>query len=92
MERDFQSTLINLEHKKALDLLLKEAWSAENAAVSNSGIPCIIDILNLMANVHNKKCNENNLKRIETNNKGIEELKEKLRELEHILCERDAKK
>lgn len=67
----FQHTLINLEHKKAFDLLLEEAWSAESAAMSRSGIPCILDIANLMANIHNKKCNE--------------ELKRKLAELERIL-------
>jgi len=67
----FQNTLINLEHKKAFDLLLEEAWSAESAAMAQSGIPCIMDITNLMANVHNKKCNE--------------ELKRKLAELERVL-------
>lgn len=54
----FQNTLIDLEHKRAFDLLLQEAWSAEGAAMSNSSVPCILDILNLMANIHNKKCAE----------------------------------
>jgi hypothetical protein len=67
----FQDTLINREHKKAFDLLLKDAWSAEDAAMANSGIPCVMDALNLMANVHNKK--------------NVEELRRKLQELEHIL-------
>ncbi len=54
----FQNSFLNIEHKEAFDLLLKEAWSVENIAMSNSGVPCILDILNLMANVHNKKCIE----------------------------------
>jgi hypothetical protein len=88
----FQNRLINLEHKKAFDLLLKEAWSAENAAMSTSGIPCVTDILNLMANVHNKKCTETNMKHIEYNKKCIEKLKGKLRELEYILEKRNRMK
>jgi hypothetical protein len=74
----FQNTLLSLEHKKALDMLLKEAWSAEDAAMSNSGIPCVLDILNLMANVHNKKC--------------VEELRKKVLELEIFLKEQNEKK
>jgi hypothetical protein len=52
----FQNNVINSEHKEAFNLLLNEAWSVENTAMSNSGVLCIMDILNLMANVHNKKC------------------------------------
>ena len=51
----FQNSLLSLEHKRAFDLLLKGAWSVENVAMANSGVPSILDILNLMANVHNKK-------------------------------------
>jgi len=69
----FQDSLISLEHKKAFDLLLTEAWSAESASMSNSGIPCITDVLNLLANVHNKK--------------SVEELWRKLQELERVLEE-----
>jgi len=54
----FQNNLSNLEHKEAFDLLVKEAWSVENIAMSNSRDLCIMDILNLMANIHNKKCIE----------------------------------
>lgn len=74
----FQNTLIKLEHKQAFDLLLKEAWSAEDAAMSNSGIPCLMDVLNLIANVHNKKC--------------VEELKKKVVKLERFLKEKEDKR
>ncbi len=69
----FQNTLISREHQAAFDLLLKDAWSAEDAAMANAGIPCVLDALNLMANVHNKTC--------------IEELRRKLQELERLLLE-----
>ena len=64
----FQDTLLDPDHRRAFDLLLKEAWSAENAAMANAGIPCITDIMNLMANVHNTKC--------------IEDLRQKILKLE----------
>ena len=74
----FQNTLLNLEHKEAFDLLIRDAWSPEDAALSNAGVPCILDILNLMANVHNKKC--------------IEELRERILELEQRLKNQEAAK
>ena len=75
----FQNTLLDLEHRRALDQLIKEAWSTENAALSNSGIPCVLDILNLMANVHNKKCNEALRSQIERLEQRLDELSKETR-------------
>ena len=69
----FQNMLLNRDHRKSFDLLLKDAWSPESAALSNAGIPSVLDMMNLMASVHNKKC--------------IEELKERVRDLERLLEE-----
>ena len=69
----FQNTLLDRKHREAFDLLIRDAWSPEDAALSNAGVPCTLDILNLMANVHNKKC--------------IEELGQKIRELEQQLAD-----
>jgi hypothetical protein len=52
----FQDTLLDQEHRQAFDLLLRDVGSSEGAAISNAGVPCVLDILNLMANVHAKKC------------------------------------
>jgi hypothetical protein len=76
-KRGFQDTLVSREHRKALNLLLRDAWSAESAALSNACIPYVLDALNLMANVHNKKC--------------IEELEKEILELECLLKERKAR-
>jgi hypothetical protein len=73
----FQDSLVNREHRKAFDLLLKDAWSAEGAALSNSYIPYVLDTLNLMANVHNRKC--------------IEEVEKEILALENLLKERRVK-
>jgi hypothetical protein len=69
----FQDTLIDREHRQAFDLLLRDAWSPEDAAMSNAGVPCILDILNLMANVHAKKCIQELQDRILELEKRIEE-------------------
>ena len=71
----FQNSLMSREHKKAFDLLLKDAWSAESAALSNSCIPYVLDTLNLMANVHNRRC--------------IEEVEKEILALENLLKERN---
>jgi len=64
----FRDALLDQEHKKAFDLLVKDAWTPEGAALSNAGVPCVLDIMNLMANIHNKK--------------RIEELRERIHKIE----------
>jgi hypothetical protein len=57
-KNNFSNSLLRFKYMQALDLLLKNVWLAEIAAVSNSNIPYILDALNLLASVHNKKCVE----------------------------------
>jgi hypothetical protein len=73
----FQNTLLDLSHKEALNSLIEEAWSPEGATMSNSGIQCVLDVLNLMANVHNKKVNNSLRSRIEELEKRLKDLSEK---------------
>ncbi|MBO3803123.1 MAG: hypothetical protein JTT11_04510 [Candidatus Brockarchaeota archaeon] len=56
LRKNFQNALLDPKHREAFNLLLKEAWSAEGHAMSNSGVPVTLDAMNLMANVHNRKC------------------------------------
>jgi hypothetical protein len=55
LKRGFQHTLLDISHREAFDLIIKEAWSTEGHAMANAWVPCTLDIMNLMANVHNKK-------------------------------------
>jgi len=55
MRSDLQAALVDLGHKNAFDLLLKEAWNPEQAAMGNSTLPTVIDKLNVMASIHNRK-------------------------------------
>jgi len=50
-----QAALVDLGHKSAFDLLLKEAWNPEQSAMGNSILPAVSDKLNVMASIHNRK-------------------------------------
>jgi hypothetical protein len=52
---ELQSALVDLGHKSAFDLLLKEAWNPEQAAMGNSTLPTVCNKLNVMAAIHNRK-------------------------------------
>jgi hypothetical protein len=55
LRTELQAALVDLGHKNAFDLLLKEAWNPEQAAMGNSSLPTICDKLNVMAAVHVRK-------------------------------------
>ena len=46
---------MDLGHKNAFDLLLKEAWNSEQPTMGNSTLPTVCDKLNIMASIHNRK-------------------------------------
>ena len=43
---ELKGALVDLGHKSAFDLLLKEAWNPEVAAMGNSTLPTVLDKLN----------------------------------------------
>jgi hypothetical protein len=55
LKMELQAALVDLGHKSAFDLLLKEAWNPEQAAMGNSTLPTVCDKLNVMASIHNRK-------------------------------------
>jgi hypothetical protein len=55
LRTELQAALVDLNHKSAFDLLLKEAWNPEQAAMGNSTLPTVSDKLNVMASIHNRK-------------------------------------
>ncbi len=52
---ELKAALVDLGHKSAFDLLLKEAWNPEVAAMGNSTLPTVCDKLNVMSNIHLRK-------------------------------------
>jgi hypothetical protein len=55
LKMELQAALVDLGHKNAFDLLLKEAWNPEQAAMGNSTLPTVCDKLNVMASIHDRK-------------------------------------
>jgi hypothetical protein len=55
LKMELQAALVDLGHKSAFELLLKEAWNSEQAAMGNSTLPTVCDKLNVMASIHNRK-------------------------------------
>jgi hypothetical protein len=55
LRTELQAALVDLGHKTAFDLLLKEARNPEQAAMGNSTLPTVTDKLNIMASIHNGK-------------------------------------
>ncbi len=55
LKMELQAALVDLGHKSAFDLLLKEAWNSEQAAMGNSTLPTVSDKLNVLASIHNRK-------------------------------------
>ena len=78
LKRSFQNALLDLNHREAFDRLLREAWGAEGHAMSNAKTACVMDAMNLMANVHNRKC-------VEQMRKGLRDGEGKMLELERRL-------
>jgi len=81
LKTHYQSSLIDLDHKQAFDLLLKEAWNSEQAAMGNSNMPTVLDKLNLTASIHNRKLIESLKRKLEEKDRVIEELREELADL-----------
>jgi len=59
---ELKGALVDLGHKSAFDLLLKEAWNPEVAALGNSTLPTVCDKLNVMSTIHLRKIIERTVK------------------------------
>jgi hypothetical protein len=51
---ELKAALVDLGHKSAFDLLLKEAGNPEQAAMGNSTLPTVLDKLNIMSTIHSR--------------------------------------
>jgi hypothetical protein len=82
LRTELQAALVDLNHKGAFDLLLKEAWNPEQAALGNSTLPTVSDKLNVMASIHNRKLVAVIAKGLREKDREIEELKQQVSSLE----------
>ena len=83
MRTELQAALVDLNHKSAFDLLLKEAWNPEQAAMGNSTLPTVSDKLNVMASIHNRKLIAILTSVLKEKDREIEELKQQVSSLEN---------
>jgi hypothetical protein len=82
---ELQAALVDLGHKKAFDLLLKEVWNPEQAAMGNSTLPTVCDKLNIMASIHNRKLIVALVSELKNRDLILEKLEEKIISLENRL-------
>ena len=87
LRTELQAALVDLGHKSAFDLLLKEAWNPEQAAMGNSTLPTVSDKLNVMASIHNRKLITTLSRELKEKDSEIQELKEAITSLENKLSE-----
>lgn len=74
-------------HKNAFDLLLKEAWNPEQAAMGNSTLPTVSDKLNVMAAIHNRKLIAALSRELKEKDSQMRELRQTVASLENKLNE-----
>jgi len=77
---ELQAALVDLGHKSAFDLLLKEAWNPEH-------LPTVCDKLNVMASIHNRKLIASLARELNQKNLIINKLEERIESLEQRLRE-----
>jgi hypothetical protein len=92
LKMELQAALVDLGHKNSFDLLLKEAWNPEQAAMGNSTLPTICDKLNIMASIHNRKLIVALVRELHQRDSIIDKLEERVGLLEQILREHKGSK
>lgn len=91
LRTELQAALVDLGHKSAFDLLLKEAWNPEQSAMGNSTLPTVSDKLNVMASIHNRKLIAAIAKELKQKDTEIQELKQNITSLENRLSDLSTK-
>lgn len=84
---ELKAALVDLGHKSAFDLLLKEAWNPEQAAMGNSTLPTVCDKLNIMAAIHLRKLIATLVRELNQRDDIINKLEGRVRVLEDWLNE-----
>jgi len=84
---ELKGALVDLGHKSAFDLLLKEAWNPEVAAMGNSTLPTVCDELNIMSTIHLRKLIATLVRENGQRDTIIEKLEERIGVLENKLNE-----
>src|ERR1700757_3185344 len=87
LQMELKAALVDLGHKSAFDLLLKEAWNPEVAAMGNSTLQTVLDKLNVMSTIHLRKLIATLVRENGQRDAVIDKLEEKIVLLESRLDE-----
>jgi hypothetical protein len=80
LKLELQAAMVDLG---AFDLILKDAWNREQAAMGNSTLPTVCDKLNLVASVHNRKLTAAIVKELKDKDVKIKQLSDKVVEFKN---------
>lgn len=85
LKSELQAAMVDLGHKSAFDLILRDAWNREQAAMGNSTLPTVCDKLNLVASIHNRKLTAAMSKELKDKDVKIRQLSDRIAELENTI-------
>ena len=77
-----RNCFVDVTHKEAFDLLYKEDWRPEEAAMGNSTLPTVLDKLCMVANINTRKLIELKKAEIKIKDAKIQALSELIHSLE----------
>jgi hypothetical protein len=75
LRKEMRNCFVDLNHKEVFDLLYKEAWRPEEAAMGNSTLPTVLDKLCMVGNINTRKLIEVMKAELKIRETKIEELK-----------------
>lgn len=82
LRKNYVGLLRDARNREAFELLLREAWDREHAAMGNAEVPLVLDALNLTANVYNRGRIEEMRRELERRNLAIAALEGRISRLE----------
>ena len=82
LRKEMRDCFVDLSHKEAFDLLYKEAWRPEEAAMGNSTLPTVLDKLCMVANISTRKLIELKKEELKIKQAKIEALQPMIESLE----------
>ena len=82
LRKEMRNCFVDVAHKEAFDLLYKEAWRPEEAAMGNSTLPTVLDKLCMVANINTRKLIELKKAEIKMKETKIQALQEMIDSLE----------
>ena len=87
LRKEIRDCFVDLSHNEAFDLLYKEAWRPEEAAMGNSTLPTVLDKICMVANINARKLIELKKTEIKIRETKIQVLQEMIESLEQKINE-----